>query len=202
MNELKVELYWTFSHILKGSGLLNSQQRRLRKWPQCQKQWKSWVITMSQRWHSLVVGVAVIFSFSFGPLEEPVSGLSLWPSWLWSTITGKLFGLWPRSLQRAGKNVCAPLLQWEKKKSGCLIFSPFPLLLVSYSLIMCIPALARFSKTCSRCCVAFDWCLLSFGNNIQNDTFSPHQPFFFFAITISLPPPSCYNKWAYCFYND
>lgn len=37
--------------------------------------------------------VAVIFSSRFGPLGEPVSGLSLWPSWLQSTITGKLFGL-------------------------------------------------------------------------------------------------------------
>lgn len=37
--------------------------------------------------------VAVTFSFSFGPLGQGVSSLSLWPSWLQSTITGKLFGL-------------------------------------------------------------------------------------------------------------
>lgn len=37
--------------------------------------------------------VADIFSLSFGPLGEPVSALSLQPSWLRSTITGKLFGL-------------------------------------------------------------------------------------------------------------
>lgn len=37
--------------------------------------------------------VAVIYSSGFGPLGEPRSGLSLWPSWRQRTITGKQFGL-------------------------------------------------------------------------------------------------------------
>lgn len=104
--------------------------------------------------------VAVIFSFSFGPLGEPVSGLSLWPSWLWSTITGKLFGLWPRSLQRAGKKLLhsSASRQWEIQEPDRLLnIQAFPPLLVSYGgLIMFIPALASFPQPESRCCVAFE----------------------------------------------